>query len=79
MVRYVRTKHIESLQDAVRAKVLLWALCRHCGHTHRFDPVTLAYKYGALTTTQLAVRMRCDRCGMKQAAICPDYKEWPGR
>lgn len=79
MARGMRNGRVNGLQDAVIAKVLLWALCRHCGHTKRLDPVSLAYQHGPLNLDQLAGRMRCTRCGLKHTAVCPDYKQWAGR
>jgi len=70
---------IATLQDVVRAHRMLWGLCRHCGHSARIDPRSIAFRYGALDLATLRARLRCIRCkSAGRAAIVIDDRVWPG-
>lgn len=77
MVREFRIGVPNSLLDAVRAETMLWALCRHCGHSARLNPRSLAYRFGAVDMEFIVRRLKCIRCGHRHGAICPDYRRWP--
>lgn len=78
MTRYWRGE-INSLLDAVRARRMLWGLCRHCGHAERIDPRSLAYRYGAVLLTDIEAKLRCIRCNQRRGAVVADDEEWPRR
>lgn len=78
MVRY-HVGPIETLRDAVRAQRFLWVLCLKCGRSKRLDPRPLAMVWGAVTLRDIKLKLRCQRCHARRAAIIPDDEEMPGR
>ncbi len=72
---------IRDLQDAVKARRLLWLFCRWCGHADRLDPRDLAYKLGRnLTFEEVATRTRCRRCTSRgRAAVLLSEHGFPDR
>jgi hypothetical protein len=56
--------------DAVRDRRALWVACRGCGRRVRLDPAAVAERTGYdMPVPSLAPKMRCTRCGNRQADV----------
>jgi hypothetical protein len=68
------------LSDAVAAGRLLWVFCRWCGHGTKKNPRELFWKAKSdLYVRDMAKRMRCERCGNREAVIFRAVHRVPGR
>ncbi len=75
----LRMGPIETLADAVGARRLLWVLCKACGRARRFDPRNLIALKGELALRDLQEKLRCRRCGKREAAVVVSDGGWPRR
>jgi len=76
---YRRIGPIETLNEAWRARVDLWVLCRGCGHARRVKPGHLVVDRGDLSLAKLQSRFKCRRCNAQRAAIVLHDEAGPGR
>jgi rubredoxin len=61
---------ILTVEDAITARGAVRARCRACGHRGRMDIGHLAMRWGPTTRfSKLARRLRCRRCGARQASF----------
>ncbi len=70
---------ISDLHDAVMAQRMLFAFCLACGHASRFDPRSMAHRFGKMRLDVLARRFRCSRCKSRAAHIVPALLTFNGR
>jgi hypothetical protein len=67
------------LSDAVASGRLVWVFCRWCGHAHRQNPRELFWKSrNDVYLREMARRMRCRRCGNREAVIFAALHRAPG-
>ena len=73
IARRVSTKHIRSIADLVRFGAGLRIDCAGCGASKTLDGYEAGRLGGAGSLAALARRLRCSRCGVKDAkmAILP--------
>jgi hypothetical protein len=62
-------KHIRTTADLVRFGCGLKVDCCHCGSSRTFDAAEAMRDAGHVELRRLAERLRCIRCGTKQARL----------
>ena len=60
-------KHVASAGDLVRFGCSLKVECTHCGAARTMNAVEVARVHGNANLTHLAPRLKCKRCGRKEA------------
>lgn len=63
------TKHIRSAADLARFGCGLRIECGGCGNARTMDGIEVAKAYGVKRLASLRERMKCSRCGMKEARL----------
>ena len=64
------TKHVRSVADLVRFGAGVKIECRSCGAARSLDGIELAKSgAGSVSLAELAPRLRCARCGERDAAL----------
>jgi hypothetical protein len=63
------TKHIRTTADLVRFGAALRVDCGNCGATRTLDGLELGRIAGAVALRSLERRLRCSRCGKREARI----------
>jgi len=63
------TKHIRSAADLARFKCALRIECSSCGNARTLNGFDVAKTYGTKTFAQIRQRMKCSRCGAKEAQL----------
>ena len=62
-------KHVRTTADLVRFGCGLKVDCRHCGSSRTFSAAEAVTDAGHVEIARLARRLRCIRCGLKQARL----------
>jgi len=63
------TKHIRTATDLVRFGAGIKIECGECGAARTLDGYEAAKLGGAVSLAALRLRLKCGRCGMKEAQI----------
>lgn len=63
------TKHVRTAADLVRFGAALKVDCSHCGASRTLDGPEAVKACGSGPLRGLSRRLRCRRCGMKQARV----------
>jgi hypothetical protein len=63
------TKHIRTIADVARFGAAVKIHCTHCGSASTMDGIELARHFGARSLAAVKSRLKCSRCGKKEAAI----------
>jgi hypothetical protein len=63
------TKHVRSAADLVRFKCGLKIECGGCGNSRTLGGFEVAKACGTGTFAQIRKRMKCSRCGAKEAQL----------
>ena len=63
------TKHVRSAADLARFKCALRIECGACGNSRTLNGFDVAKVYGIKTFVQIQQRMKCSRCGAKEARL----------
>jgi hypothetical protein len=63
------TKHIRSAADLVRFKCGLNIVCDGCGYSRTMDGIDVARSWGTKPFRAIQQRMKCSRCGAKEAQL----------
>ena len=63
------TKHVRSALDLARFKCALKIECGNCGNSTTMNGFDLAKGYGTKTFAEIRPRMKCSRCGVKEALL----------
>ena len=62
-------KHVGTAGDLVRFGCCLKVECTHCGAARTMDAIEVARLHGMRQLAQLAPRLKCERCGKKEAKL----------
>jgi hypothetical protein len=63
------TKHVRSAADLARFKCALRIECGSCGNSTTVNGFDVAKAYGTRPFSEIKPRMRCSRCGAKEALL----------
>lgn len=63
------TKHVRTAADLARFKCALRIECGDCGNSKTLNGFDVAKAYGTKTFAQIEQRMKCSRCGAKEALL----------
>lgn len=63
------TKHVRTAADLARFKCALKIECANCGNSNTMDGFDVAKAYGTKSFAEIRPRMKCSRCGVKDAAL----------
>jgi len=63
------TKHVRSAADLARFKCGLKIECGGCGNSRMLDGIEVAKTYGIKPFAVIQQRMKCSRCGAKEARL----------
>jgi hypothetical protein len=63
------TKHVRSAADLARFKCGLKIECSSCGNSRTMDGIEVAQVYGTKPFATIQQRMKCLRCGEKDARL----------
>lgn len=63
------TKHVRSAADLARFKCALRIECGSCGNSTTLNGFDVAKAYGTRSFAQIRQRMKCSRCGVKEARL----------
>ncbi len=63
------TKHIRTAADLVRFGAGLKIECGSCGNAKTVDGFELAHSLGTGDLREMSRRLKCNRCGMKEAQL----------
>jgi hypothetical protein len=63
------TKHVRSAADLARFKCALRIECANCGNSTTVNGFDVAKAYGTGTFSAIRARMKCSRCGLKDAKL----------
>jgi hypothetical protein len=63
------TKHVRSAADLARFRCGLKIECGDCGYSRTMDGIEVARAWGTKPLAQLLQRMKCSRCGAKEAQL----------
>ncbi len=63
------TKHVRSAADLARFKCGLKIECGGCGNSRALDGIEVAKTYGIKPFAAIQQRMKCSRCGAKEARL----------
>jgi len=63
------TKHVRSAADLARFKCGLKIECGGCGNSRTLDGIEVAKTYGIKPFAAIQQRMKCSRCGAKEARL----------
>jgi hypothetical protein len=63
------TKHVRSAADLARFKCALKIECGTCGNSRTMSGFDVAKTYGTRPFADIRSRMKCSRCGVKEALL----------
>jgi ribosomal protein L44E len=63
------TKHVRSAPDLARFKCGLKIECGSCGNSRTMDGIEVAKAWGTKPFATIRLRMKCSRCGEKDAQL----------
>jgi len=63
------TKHVRSAADLARFKCALRIECGGCGNARTLTGFDVAKTYGTRSFAEIKRRMKCSRCGEKDAQL----------
>lgn len=63
------TKHVHNAADLARFKCGLKIECGGCGNSKTMDGIEVARVYGTKPFAAITQRMKCSRCGAKEARL----------
>ena len=63
------TKHVRTAADLARFKCALKIECGSCGNSTTMNGFDVAKAYGTKTFGEIRPRMKCSRCGLKEAVL----------
>ncbi len=63
------TKHVRSAADLARFKCGLKIECGSCGYARTFNGFDVAKAWGTASFGSIQQRMKCSRCGAKEARL----------
>ena len=63
------TKHVRTAADLVRFGCALRIECNHCAATNTLSAIEVAQRCGSGDLEAFRRRLRCARCGRKQARL----------
>jgi len=63
------TKHVRTAADLIRFGAGLRIECRGCGNARTVDGFELAKTLGTGELRQMTKRLKCSRCGVKEAKM----------
>lgn len=63
------TKHVRTAADLARFKCALRIECGNCGNSITVNGFDVAKAYGTKAFAQIRPRMKCSRCGTKEAML----------
>jgi len=63
------TKHVRTAADLARFKCALKIECSICGNSTTMNGFDVAKAYGTKSFAEIRPRMKCSRCGVKDAAL----------
>jgi len=63
------TKHVRNAADLARFKCGLKIECGDCGNSRTLDGVGVAKAWGIRPFAEIRQRMKCSKCGAKEARL----------
>ncbi len=63
------TKHVRCAADLARFRCALKIECGGCGNSRTLDGFDVAKAYGTGSFARIRQRMKCSRCGVKEARL----------
>jgi len=63
------TKHVRTAADLARFKCALKIECGSCGNSTTMNGFDIAKAYGTKSFAEIRPRMKCSRCGAKDASL----------
>jgi rubredoxin len=63
------TKHVRNAADLARFRCGLKIDCGACGYSRTLDGIEVAKAWGTKPFAQIRQRMKCSRCGAKEAQL----------
>ncbi len=72
MTRAKTSDQVTTLNEAAEAEVMVWALCRNCGHVKRMNPLRMMFKISYdVPLADLGERLVCRQCSYKKCVVVP--------
>jgi hypothetical protein len=71
---------VQTLRDALDARIMLWVFCLNCGHRIRQHPWVWSQKLGPVPLQEAAQKSRCRACGKADCVLLPSREvDYGGR